>query len=242
MTATSSVGAPNTSAGHCMSINLMHLSLESKSRILSVLSRNDLLGEDIPMEEDTVEDENLVQSQDFPNMFQSQTAETLLHCTLCEFMCRSKSDFENHVAIHPVCCVCKLRVENNIRLNEHMKNFHQRDTTACVKCGKEIELQELDKHQKEHELFETYKKSLENNTKSNKSKSKPALKSNKKSKGKAINCYLVFVEERRPIKKTNNPSLTPVEITKKISEEWHKLTDDEKQVYKERAAEMNRER
>ena len=66
------------------------------------------------MEEDSVEDENLVQSQDFPNMFQSQTAETLLHCTLCEFMCRSKSDFENHVAIHPVCCVCKLRVENNI--------------------------------------------------------------------------------------------------------------------------------
>ena len=73
LTATSNVGASNTSAGHCMSINLGHLSLASKGRILAVLNRNDLLGEVTAMEEAPFNDENLVQSQDFPNMYQSQT-------------------------------------------------------------------------------------------------------------------------------------------------------------------------
>ena len=242
LTATSSVGASNTSAGHCMSINLAKLSLESRIRILDVLSRNDLLGEVTAMEEVSADDENLVQSQDFPNMYQSQTTETLLHCTLCEFMCRSKSDFENHLAIHPVCNICKTQVENNIRLDEHMKSNHQKETRACNKCGKEIELQEMAKHEKEHEMFESFKKSLEKNTKNKSSKSNPAAPKNKKTKTKVMNCYLVFVEEKRPTIKASNPSLTPVEITKKISEEWHKLTDDEKQYYKERAAQINKDR
>ena len=93
---------------------------------------------------------------------------------------------------------------------------------------------------KEHELFESFKKSLEKNAKNKKSKSNPAPPKNKKSK--VMNCYLVFVEEKRSTIKANNPSLTPVEITKKISEEWHKLTDDEKQIYKVRAAQINKER
>ena len=225
-----------------MSINVVQLSLESRSRILNVLNRNDLIGEEAAMEQVPADDEDLVQSQDFPNMYQSQTAETLLHCTLCEFMCRSKSDFENHLAIHPVCDVCKIQVENNIRLDEHMKSNHQREKRACNKCGKEIELQDMAKQEKEHEMFEGFKKSLEKNTKTKKSKSNPAPTKNKKPKAKVMNCYLVFVEEKRSTIKASNPSLTPVEITKKISEEWHKLTDDEKQYYKERAAQINKDR
>ena len=240
LTATSNVGASNTSAGHCMSIDLVHLSLESKGRILAVLNRNDLLGEVPAVPGVSFDDENLLQSQDFPNMYQSQTTETLLHCTLCEFMCRSKAEFENHLTIHPVCEICKVAVENNIRLNEHMKSNHSQEGRVCDKCGKEIELSEIKKHMKEHELFEGFKKSLDKNNKSKKSKSNPAPPKNKKSKVK--NCYLVYVEEQRPTIKANYPALTPVEITKKISEEWHKLTEDEKQVYKRKAAQMNKER
>ena len=98
------------------------------------------------------------------------------------------------------------------------------------------------KDEKEHEMFESFKKSLEKNTKTKKSKSNPAPTKNKKSKAKVMNCYLVFVDEKRSTIKASNPSLTPVEITKKISEEWHKLTDDEKQYYKERAAQINKDR
>ena len=56
----------------------------------------------------------------------------------------------------------------------------------------------------------------------------------KSNKCKVKNCYLVFVKEQRPTIKANYPSLTPVEITKKISEEWQKLTEDENNSTREK--------
>ena len=241
LTATSSVGASNTSAGYCMMINVVHLSSEVKSRILAVLGRDDLFDEALAQDETNEDSEgDLIQSQDFPNMFQSQTSETLLHCTLCEFMCRSKVEFEEHIAVHPSCSLCKKQLENNSQLEEHMKDNHYQEHRKCEKCGKEIALNEFEKHEKDHEMFEGFKKTLDKTAKSSKAKQKPQTKDKKKPK--AINCYNVFAEERRSSLKASNPSLTPVEITRKISEEWKKLSEEEKKVFKERAAGINRER
>ena len=79
-----------------MLINVKHMSEEAKIRILDVLGREDLFGEAHDEEHggSGLEDDDLLPSQDFPNLFQSQTSETLLHCTLCEYLSRSKVDFE----------------------------------------------------------------------------------------------------------------------------------------------------
>ena len=240
LTATSSVGAANTQAGYCMIINMNHFSLEARSRILTVLGREDLFDEAAAIDESSSEEGDLLLSQDFPNMYQSQTSDTLLHCTLCEFMCRSKTEFESHITVHPSCEICKKQVENNPRLQEHMKENHQEERN-CTKCGEQVSEREFAKHEKEHEMFESFKKSLDKSTKTPKTpKAKQNNQANKKSK--TMNCYLVFVDQMRPTVKANNPTLTPVEITRKISEEWHKLSNDEKKIYKERAAEINRGR
>ena len=49
---------------------------------------------------------DLIPSQDFPEFYQSQTRETLLHCDLCEYMSRSKTEFEQHMLKHPSCLNC----------------------------------------------------------------------------------------------------------------------------------------
>ena len=81
LTSSESVGASNTISGYCMLINVKHMSEEAKSRILDVLGREDLLGEAHDEEHggSGLEDDDLLPSQDFPNLFQSQTSETLLN-------------------------------------------------------------------------------------------------------------------------------------------------------------------
>ena len=243
LTSTSSVGAANTSAGYCMIMSIKYLSLEARSRMLTILERDDLLDEPGSID-DTLSDEgDLLLSQDFPNMYQSQTSETLLHCTICELMCRSRADFEKHMALHPTCDICKKQLDNNTHLQKHIKECHQRQETNCNTCGKQIPVNEVDKHKKEHEMFESFKKSLDKTNKKPKTtKTTTTTKTAQTTKNpKTMNCYLVFVDEMRPAMKENNPTLTPVQITKKISEEWHKLSVEDKEEYKKRAAEHNNE-
>ena len=90
---TSSTGAANTSAGYCTLINLKVLSNEVRTKLLSLMKRDDLLGilldtcTGIELENISNEDnDDLLASQDFPTMFQSQTTQTLLHCNICEFL------------------------------------------------------------------------------------------------------------------------------------------------------------
>ena len=242
LTASSSRGAENTLAGYCLLIDTKHLDMESKARVLTVLGRDDLLVDMDNMEAEepnTLDDDDLIPSQDFPNLFQSQTAETLRHCTLCEFMSRSKVDFGNHVAEHPTCNVCRKQFESEETLTHHMNSDHPNTKERCHTCGKDVLKREVKEHAKEHEIFSSFKKGLDKNAKSMKSKGKVATKPNMTKKKK--NCYLLFIEEKREDVNRLYPEMSPVEITKKLSEDWKALDSAEKARYKERAAEANGE-
>ena len=242
LTATSSVGATNTAAGYCMLINIKYLSLESRSRILTVLDREDVQVDAALEDLDATlsEESDLLPSQDFPNMFQSQTADTLLHCTLCEYLSRSKVEFEQHLAMHPTCDVCKQQLESESGLRRHMVEKHPRTNIKCNTCGRDMCESELGEHMKEHELFENFKKVLERNPKPT-PKSKSRAKSKAPAKKKTVNCYLVFVDEHRQKFKEDNPTLSAIEITKKLSESWKDMSTEEKNRYKVKAAAINRE-
>ena len=237
LTATSSVGSSNTSAGYCMLTNIKHISGEAKSRILDVLGKDDTTDEQDVEEHGDALDEDLLPSQDFPNLFQSQTSDTLLHCTLCEYLSRSKVDFEERVAVHPKCTNCGKQFENGTSLQVHMEATHPSTLVLCNTCGKEFPTEaELRDHMKD--LFLSYKKALERNPKTTpKSKSKSA--SNVVKKKKTMNCYLVFVDEHRAKMKEDNPTLSANQITKLLSEAWNSLSKDEQKVYKVKAAQMN---
>ena len=238
MTATVSTGAANTGAGYCMLINVKELNIESKVRILDVLGRADLLPDHNRVESaqndmDAEEDSDLVASQDFPNYFQSQTADTLLHCTVCEFMTRLKHKFEEHVALHPTCKVCTKKFLSEDDLEIHMNDSHHVEKVKCTLCTKEFLESDLSDHLKEHERFSSFRKGLEATKKpgkSNKAKEKPAA-----SKKKALNCYLIFAEEHRNEVKDDNPGMPAVQVTKILSQMWQKLSETEKNEYKEKA-------
>ena len=113
LTASSSVGQGNTAAGYCMLINIQHLEVEARQKLLEVLGKEDLEAAE-NLHEDTYNDEDLLPSQDFPNHYQSQTSETPLHCTLCEYLSRFKPDFEAHMRSHPNCNFCKKKFETTV--------------------------------------------------------------------------------------------------------------------------------
>ena len=231
LTASSSVGQGNTAAGYCMLINIQHLKVEACQKLLEVLGKEDLeASEDV--HENTCNDGDLLSSQDFPNHFQSQTSETLLHCTLCEYLSRSKPDFEAHVKTHPNCNFCKKKFVTIFVLEEHIRDKHTPKETTCNVCGKKVAETELAKHVREHEIFSSFKKALDKpgkkvmNRKDNNSKGEGS-----KTKPKSKNCYTVFIEENRPVLKQNYPTMTPNDITKKLSELWKNLSEEEKTSY-----------
>ena len=112
-------------------------------------------------------------------MFQSQTTETLIHCTLCEFMTRSKSEFEEHSACHPSCGNCKRQFVSSSDLDIHVIEDHQADKKRCDICEEEVPICEFEKHCSEHERFSSFKKGLE----------KGNTNASKKSKGKTSGEY-----------------------------------------------------
>ena len=238
LTASSSVGQGNTSAGYCMLINIHHLDVEARQKLLEVLGKEDLEAAD-NLHENTCNDEDLLPSQDFPNHYQSQTSETLLHCTLCEFLSRSKPDFEAHMRSHPNCNFCKKKFETIVVLEEHIRDKHTPEKTKCTVCGKEVAETELAKHKKEHEIFNSFKKALDKPGKKVMKKKDESKGEGSKTKPKSKNCYTVFVEENRPVLKQNYPTMTPNDITKRLSELWKNLSEEEKTAYKLKATEFN---
>ena len=137
---TSSIGAANTSAGYCTLIDIKVLSDEVRTKLLSLLNREDLLGIEISTctgnefaNISNEDNDELLASQDFPTMFQSQTTQTLLHCNICEFLCRSKPQFEEHVSSHPSCNICKKTFLNEDDLGVHDENEHQQQVIRISK-------------------------------------------------------------------------------------------------------------
>ena len=163
------------------------MNIDSKVRILDVLGRDDLLPDQNRVESeqnDTDADDNgdLVASQPYPNYFQSQTADTLLHCTVCEFMTRSKHQFEEHVALHPTCNVCAKIFLSEDNLGIHMNDKHNVQKVKCTLCSEEFLESDLPDHLKEHEQFSSFRKGLEATKKpgkSSKAKEKPAANKKK---------------------------------------------------------------
>lgn len=244
LTATINTGAANTGAGYCMLINVRDLSMDSKARILHVLGREDLLPVENPVEggntvdadvDDDVDDDDgaLVASQDYPNFYQSQTSDTLLHCTVCEFMSRNKIEFQQHVALHPTCSKCnkKFLSENNLR--QHMNDDHTVEKAKCTLCNDYIVEADMPEHIKAHERFSSFRKGLEATQKSGKGTKNKESKEKPKKKG--LNCYLLFAEEHRNQVKAENPGKPALEITKILSQMWQNLPVSEKNMYKEKA-------
>ena len=249
LTSSSSVGASNTSAGYCMLINVKSMNRESKNRILGVFGRiseadDENVAEDVNEGVDegvdeSIDDGDLIPSQDFPTLYQSQTRDTLLHCDLCEYLSRSKAEFEQHMLEHPSCVNCNKQFSNTAQLRVHVEDTHPAITFPCNRCDKKFKTDsELTDHLKEHDLFASYKNALERNGKATpKTKSKGTTVENKKKK--VMNCYLVFVDEKRPKFKEDYPTMTSVQITKMLGEAWKKLSKEEQQVYKDKAADIN---
>ena len=111
------------------------------------------------------DNDDLLASQDFPTMFQSQTTQTLLHCNICEFLCRSKPQFEEHASTHPSCTICKKAFLNEDDLGVHNENEHQQQVIKCIICHKDVKLHDIDNHKNEHETFDSFKKALDRNSK-----------------------------------------------------------------------------
>ena len=119
-----------------MLINIQHLKVEARQKLLEVLGKEDLeAAEDV--HDNSCNDGDLLPSQDFPNHFQSQTSETLLHCTLCEYLSRSKPDFQAHLKTHPNYKFCKKKFVNIVVLEEHIRDKHIPKEITCSFCGKQ---------------------------------------------------------------------------------------------------------
>ena len=245
LTSLSSVGASNTSAGYCMLINVKNMSGQAKERILGLFGRIAEANDDeLINNEDAInsmDEGDLIQSQDFPTIYQSQTRDTLLNCDLCEYLSRSKTEFEQHMLTHPDCVKCSKKCRNSAELIVHTEEMHPEVTFPCHKCTKEFGTDaELKNHLQEHEMFVSYKNALEKNSKATpKSRTKDTTNDTKKKK--FMNCYLLFVEKNKPKFKADNPSMTPMQINKLLGEAWKKLSKEEQKVYKDRAAEFNAE-
>ena len=148
------------------------MSDEVRTKLLSLLNREDLLGIEIGTcagnefaNISNEDNDELLASQDFPTMFQSQTTQTLLHCNICEFLCRSKPQFEEHVSSHPTCNICMKAFLNEDDLGVHNENEHEQQVIKCTICHKDVKLQDVENHKNEHETFDSFKKALDRNSK-----------------------------------------------------------------------------
>jgi hypothetical protein len=119
------------------------------------------------------------------------------------------------------CPICEYACISLINLEGHIQVKHSKKESQCNFCGKQIDENKLAEHiKKEH---------LHNKRNKGHRKSSPT------------NCYLVFVEEKRPTIKEHFPMLTSIQITQKLSEEWQSLSKDEKHMYRLKSAELNKD-
>ena len=137
--------------------------------------------------------------------------------------CGLPQDLQTANMLH--CSICEYVCFSWINLDSHIKTKHSKKESPCTTCGKQINEGKLAEHSKEHQ-----------ENKSNKTNRKSSSTDSKKS-----NCYLVFVEEKRHILKKHFPKLTSIQITQKLSEEWQSLSKEDKQLYRLKSAELNKE-
>ena len=51
--------------------------------------------------------------------------------------------------------------------------------------------------------------------------------------------FVVFIGEKRPIYKQQNPNISTVDVTRQAGAEWKSMTDEDKQKYKDMANQLN---
>ena len=161
MNSVSSHGASNTAPGFCTSVIMKKLASETRSLVAKVLKVQDeeLLSSDT--EEAEVE---IGASQEYPQYSQSQS-ETLKCCALCSYTSRSKSDFQEHMKIHPRCGICNLVIDSEESLQDHYK-VHS--TSKCKECSMEVLTSSLQGHIESHLMNKNYRKGLDEMSKKRK--------------------------------------------------------------------------
>lgn len=228
MTASSSRGTANTGPGFCTSILLNKLSIETKQKVAASLNlaADELLLDTGDDEEEEDIEINPTASQDYPEFTQSQSAETLKVCELCNFKTRSKLDFMKHIQEHPKCQVCKESFEDDMKLNIHLL-VHQ--TEKCKECGIDVAIMSLREHMANHELTASYRSGL---TKTTSKKRKQSSNPDGMEPQPRLNSYHIFCRSFREAKKRMFPELNMLGINAKLREDWHSLTPTERAAYK----------
>ena len=224
--ATSSKGAANTKAGFCTSVVFGKLSLETKKAVIAQFEIEDdsLLLED----DDEVGELELdpAASQDYPMFTQSQSAETLKVCNLCDFKTRSKADLQKHNQEHPTCRTCKKSFVTETALKEHMPTH---DHISCSICKANVLESKMKSHMDNHTVTENYRKGM---NKVNPKEKKPKKGKPDSSSAPRLNSYHVFCRAFREEKKRLFPQLDMIAINAILLEDWRKLSPEEKVAYK----------
>ena len=223
MSAENNTGAENTKAGFCTSFIIAKLYEETQDRIKLMFG----LGDDALLVEGDGDEDDLemdpTASQDYPMYSQSQSAETLKVCNICNFSTRSKLDFQNHLVNHHRCQLCKKDFPTEAALTMHMQSHK---TIACNVRQSKVQENNLKNHMESHNMSENYRKGL---SKSKKDKNSKGTASNA---GPRLNSYHIFCRAFREEKQKEFPQLNMLAINAMLREEWHKLTKDEKAAYK----------
>ena len=220
---TSCRGATNTCPGFCTSITVSKLSFDTKQALNDIFG----LGDDALLMEVDGQDDSLEMepgaSQDYPMYSQSQSAETLKVCDVCNYRTRSKLDFQHHMRTHPKCSICTKVFPSEEALSVHIV-AHKK--VMCGVCNIEVQESNLTSHMESHNASENYRLGL------TKSKSKKVKTPSTANAPPRLNSFHIFCRAFREDKKKQFPQLNMIAINKLLRDDWHLLSDDQKAAYR----------
>ena len=221
----------NTQAVFCYQINIQDFSQDLKERVLTFFDKQEIIPDDVEVQ--------ATQSQDYLQFHQSQ--DTLLYCKLCQFQGESSASLKIHMEeTHVKCKVCKKTFCDERNLQEHVQMKHTE--IICTQCGESVPEQNMENHMISHKQREGFKKVLEN-------VGKIRGKGGMEKFDKRI-AYKLFIEETkedtRRVVDEENPEMTNREksqlVTKKIAEDWKKMSHKEQEDFGKRKLEDNKRR
>ena len=227
---TSSRGASNTQAGFCTSVIIGKLNMITRKRIQELFGLTD----DVLLMDDDISEDPLA-SQDYPMFSQTQSEETLQVCEFCQFTTRSKSALMEHLGIHPSCVVCKKVFASEALVVAHIRTH---DIEACSVCNVAVLKSNLKAHMDHHQLSDKYRMGLDM-PKTKPKKKKQAAASGDVTPAPRLNSFHIFCRAFREEKRKQFPGLDMLGINKLLSQDWSKLTLEEKAAYKPKKNDEN---
>ena len=130
------IGASNTESKTSIEFSFEILSEALVTRLKDLFEMPVLNDEtDQPDNDDDTDEDLVVQSQDYPGLYQSKGKDMMRFCSLCDFSTRCVEDMERHCNEHSECNVCKKRFKNETELQDHFRKTHE--AYNCQMCRKE---------------------------------------------------------------------------------------------------------